>query len=141
MIKHKLSNAEFESLLLYIFVALSMGIRAVFLITMSRQSVSDSEFYMLMDAMMPVQVWGMFMLIGAGLVLACVLSMSRRKYLFLMTGCLIGLVIGGGMVILGFIGGMNLYTPLQTGIIAFFNLVLLVHGGVVYWTGKKKTPM
>ena len=139
--KTKLSNTEFEALLLYVFVALSMAIRAVFLMFITNENILDSAFYTIMDAIMPIQIWGLVMLIGAGFVLACVLSMSMRKYVFLMIGCLIGVMVGGGMVILGFIAGMNLYTPLQTGIIAFFNLLLLVHGGVVVWRENKKTPM
>lgn len=139
--KTKLNNTEFEALLLYVFVAFSMAIRAVFLMFITNENILDSAFYTIMDAIVPIEIWGVFMMVGAGFIIACVMSMSMRKYVFLMIGCLIGLVIGGGMVILGFIAGMNLYTPLQTGIIAFFNLLLLVHGGVVVWRENKKTPM
>lgn len=139
--KTKLSNTEFEALILYVFVAFSMAIRGVFLMFITKENILDSAFYTIMDALLPIEIWGVFMMIGAGFVIACALSVTMRKYVFLIIGCLIGLVVGGGMVILGFIAGMNLYTPLQTGIIAFFNLVLLVHGGVVVWKENKKTPM
>lgn len=139
--KAKLTNTEFEALLLYVFVAFSMATRGIFFMFISKNDVLDSPFYTIVDAIMPIQIWGTLLLIGAGFLIACVMSMSMRKYVFLVIGCFIGFVVGGGMVILGFIAGMNLYTPLQTGIIAFFNLLLLVHGGVVVWKENKKTPM
>ena len=139
--KTKLTNTEFEALLLYVFVAFSMAIRGVFLMFITQEKITESAFYTIMDAIVPIEIWGTFMMIGAGFVIACALSVTMRKYVFLIIGCLIGFIIGGGMVILGFIAGMNLYTPLQTGIIAFFNLLLLVHGGVVVWRENKKTLM
>lgn len=138
MSKVKLTNVEFESILLYVFVALSMSVRGVFLLTMSNVNILESDFYLLMHAIIPVQVWGLFMLVGSAIVMASVLSMTMRKYGYLIIGNSIGLIFGGAMTLLGFAEGMNLFTPLQIGIIAFFNLVLIVHGGVVLWNERKR---
>ena len=136
MDKPKLSNAEFEALLLYIFVSVSLGIRAVVIFRTPQSALDSSSFYSALDSILPYNLWGFALIIAAALILLAPISQTRRRYYILIVGNAIGAIFGIAMASVGFVESYQTFTPLQLGSIAFFNVILVIHGGKCLWNER-----
>lgn len=136
MNKPKLNNAEFEALLLYIFVSVSLGIRAIVIFRTPGNVVDSSSFYSAMDSILPYNLWGFALTIAAIIILLAPVSQTRRRYYILIVGNAIGAIVGIAMASVGFVESHQTFTPLQLGSIAFFNVILVIHGGKCLWNER-----
>ena len=136
MNKPKLNNAEFEALLLYIFVSVSIAIRAVVIFRTPESAIESSSFYSALDFILPYNLWGFAFIVAAILILLAPISQTRRRYYILIVGNIIGAIFGIAMASVGFVESHQTFTPLQLGSIAFFNVVLVLHGGKCLWNER-----
>lgn len=97
MNKPKLNNAEFEALLLYIFVSVSLGIRASVIFRTPESALDSSSFYSALDSILPYNLWGFALLIAAILIILAPISQTRRRYYILIVGNAIGAIFGIAM--------------------------------------------
>src|SRR5699024_11121011 len=136
MDKPKLTNAEFEALLLYIFVSVSLGIRAVVIFRTPQSALDSSIFYTALYSILPYILWGFALIIASALILLAPISQTRRRYYMLIVGNAIGAIFGIAMASVGFVGSYQTFSPLQLGSIAFFNVILVLHGGKCLWNER-----
>ena len=136
MNKPKLNNAEFEALLLYIFVSVSLGIRATIIFRTPKSDLDSSSFYSALDSILPYNLWGFGLIVAAALILLAPISQTRRRYYILIVGNAIGAVFVIAMASVGFVESQQTFTPLQLGSIAFFNVILVIHGGKCLWNER-----
>ena len=136
--RKSLSNIEVEALLLYVFVSTSMAIRGYAILTTSDASVVRSSLYSTMDKILPFNLWGIILILAAAVILVSPISQTYRKYYFSIAGNLIGGTTALLMASIGFIESHQGFTPLQISSIAFFNIVLFLHGGTHLWKEKRR---
>ena len=136
--RKSLSNIEVEAMLLYVFVSTSMAIRGYAILTTSDSSVVRSSLYSTMDKILPFNLWGVIFIIAAAVILISPISQTYRKYYFSIPANLIGGVTALMMASIGFIESHQGFTPLQISSIAFFNVVLFLHGGTHLWKEKRR---
>lgn len=136
--RRSLTNIEVEALLVYVFVSSSMAIRGYAILTTSEESVVRSTFYSTMDKILPYNLWGVIFILAAAIVLFSPISQTYRKYYFSILGNAIGGATALMMASIGFIESHQGFTPLQISSIAFFNIVLVLHGGTHLWKEKKR---
>src|SRR5699024_12432553 len=94
MDKPKLTNAEFEALLLYIFVSVSLGIRAAVIFRTPQSALDSSSFYSALDSILPHYLWVFALIIAAALILLAPLSQTIRRYSILIVVKAIGAIFG-----------------------------------------------
>ena len=136
MNKPKLTNAEFEALLLYVFVSVSIAIRAAVIFRTPKSALDSSSFYSTLDSILPYNLWGFGLIVAAALILLAPISQTRRRYYILIVGNAIGAVFAIAMASVGFVESQQTFTPLQLGSIAFFNVILVLHGGKCLWNER-----
>lgn len=136
--RKSLSNIEVEAMLLYVFVSTSMAIRGYAILTTSEASVVRSSFYSTMDKILPYNLWGVIFILAAAVILFSPISQTYRKYYFSIAGNVIGGTTALMMASIGFIESHQGFTPLQISSIAFFNIVLFLHGGTHLWKEKRR---
>lgn len=141
MKERQLTEQEFESILLYLFVALSMAIRGFVILTTSDFSIGNSGFYSTLNSIVPFKFWGVAFLIGGLVITLSLISQSVRRYYILIVGSLIGAIVGVLMGGIGFSESHQTFTPIQILSIAFFNIILVIHGGYCIWREKKRIHM
>ena len=136
--RKSLSNIEVEAMLLYMFVSTSMAIRGYAILTTSEESVVRSSLYSTMDKILPFNSWGIIFILAATVIRISPVSQTYRKYYFSIAGNFIGGTTALMMASIGFIESHQGFTPLQISSIAFFNVVLFLHGGTHLWKEKRR---
>lgn len=133
-----LSNVEVESMLGLWLIGASMAIRGIALLITSESSIQRSSLYSTMDDIMYFEVWGIVFTVAAIIIISSSVSQSIKKYYGLIVGNGLGVLIGFPFAFLSFSESHMSITQHTITLIAFFNLVLVVHGGITIWREKKR---
>ena len=133
-----LSNVEVESMLGMWLIGALMAVRGIALLFTSEASIQRSDLYSTMDDIMYFEVWGVVFIVGALIIVGSSVSQSVKKYYGLIVGNGLGVLIGFPFAFLSFSESHMSITQHSVTLIAFFNLVLVVHGGISIWREKKR---
>ena len=133
-----LSNIEVESMLGLWLIGALMAIRGIALLITSEASIHRSDLYSIMDGIMHFKVWGIVFTVAAIIIISSSVSQSIKKYYGLLIGNGLGVLIGFPFAFLSFSESHMSITQHTVTLIAFFNLVLVVHGGISIWREKKR---
>ena len=136
--RKRLTDIEVEAMFLYMFVSATMAIRGYAILTTSEEKVVRSGLYSTMDKILPFNLWGVIFILAAAVILVSPISQTYRKYYFSIAGNFIGGSVALMMASIGFIESHQGFTPLQISSIAFFNIVLVLHGGMHLWREKRR---
>ena len=119
-------------------IGASMAIRGIALLITSESSIQRSSLYSTMDDIMYFEVWGIVFTVAAIIIISSSVSQSIKKYYGLIVGNGLGVLIGFPFAFLSFSESHMSITQHTITLIAFFNLVLVVHGGITIWREKKR---
>ena len=133
-----LSNVEVEAMFGLWLIGASMAIRGIALLITSEASIQRSSLYSTMDDIMYFEVWGIVFIVAALIIVSSSVSQSIKKYYGLIVGNGLGVLIGFPFAFLSFSESHMSITQHTITLIAFFNLVLVVHGGITIWREKKR---
>ena len=133
-----LSNIEVESMLGMWLIGALMAIRGIALLFTTEASIHRSDLYSTMDSIMHFEVWGIVFTVAALIIIGSSVSQSTKKYYGLIVGNGLGVLIGFPFAFLSFSESHMSITQHTVTLIAFFNLVLVVHGGISIWREKRK---
>lgn len=133
-----LSIAEYEAMFGLWLIGTLMAIRGVTLLFTSEASIQRSELYSTMDGIIHFNVWGIVFIIAALIIIGSSVSQSIKKYYGLIVGNGLGVLIGFPFAFLSFSESHMSITQHTITLVAFFNLVLVVHGGITIWREKRK---
>lgn len=133
-----LSNVEVESMLGMWLIGALMATRGVVLLFTTEASIQRSDLYSTMDSIMHFEVWGIVFIVASLIIISSSVSQSIRKYYGLIVGNGLGVLIGFPFAFLSFSESHMSITQHTVTLIAFFNLVLVVHGGISIWREKRK---
>lgn len=133
-----LSNAEFESMLGMWLIGALMAIRGIALLFTSEASIQRSDLYSTMDGIIYFEVWGIIFIVAALIIISSSVSQSNKKYYGLIVGNGLGVLIGFPFAFLSFSESHMSITQHTVTLIAFFNLVLVVHGGISIWRERNR---
>ena len=115
-----------------------MAIRGLALLFTSEASIQRSSLYSTLDDIMYFEVWGIVFIVAALIIVSSSVSQSIKKYYGLIVGNGLGVLIGFPFAFLSFSESHMSITQHTITLIAFFNLVLVVHGGITIWREKKR---
>ena len=115
-----------------------MAIRGLALLFTSEASIQRSSVYSTLDDIMYFEVWGIVFIVAALIIVSSSVSQSIKKYYGLIVGNGLGVLIGFPFAFLSFSESHMSITQHTITLIAFFNLVLVVHGGITIWREKKR---
>lgn len=115
-----------------------MAIRGIALLFTSEASIQRSDLYSSMDGIVYFEVWGIIFIVAALIIISSSVSQSNKKYYGLIVGNGLGVLIGFPFAFLSFSESHMSITQHTVTLIAFFNLVLIVHGGISIWREKRK---
>lgn len=139
IIKDKyLSNAEYEATFGFWLIGTLMIIRGMTLLFTSEEGIARSTLYTTMDNLAPFHIWGVLFIIAAVIIIASSVSQSIKKYYGLVFGNLIGVTVGFPLAFISFASSHMTITQHTITLVAFFNLVLVIHGGIVIWKERKR---
>ena len=133
-----LSNVEVEAMLGLWLIGALMAIRGISLLITSESSIQRSDLYSTIDDIMYFEVWGIVFIVAALIIVSSSVSQSIKKYYGLIVGNGLGVLIGFPFAFLSFSESHMSITQHTITLIAFFNLVLVVHGGITIWREKKR---
>lgn len=134
----QLTNLEFEAMFSLWLIGVFMIIRGLSLVLTSNESVNNSELYTAMDNIIPFQIWGVIFITGAIVVIGSSVSQTIKKYYGLIAGNALGVIVGFPFSFIAFSESHMAITQYTITLIAFFNAVLVIHGGVCIWREKRK---
>lgn len=115
-----------------------MVIRGGTLLFVTEASIERSGMYTIMDGFLPIQIWSLFFIIGGVVIISSSVSQSMRKYYGLIVGSILGVIVGFPFAIISFAESHMSITHFIVTLVAFYNLVLILHGGVTVWREKRK---
>ena len=133
-----LSNVEVEAMFGFWLIGAIMAIRGLALLFTSEASIQRSSLYSTLDDIMYFEVWGIVFIVAALIIVSSSVSQSIKKYYGLIVGNGLGVLIGFPFAFLSFSESHMSITQHTITLIAFFNLVLVVHGGITIWREKKR---
>ena len=133
-----ISNVEVESMLGVWLIGALMAIRGITLLLTTEASIHRSSLYSTMDGIMDFNVWGIVFIVAAIIIISSSVSQSIKKYYGLIVGNGLGVLIGFPFAFLSFSESHMSITQHIVTLVAFFNLVLVVHGGITIWREKRK---
>lgn len=133
-----LSNFEYEAMFGLWLIGALMAIRGLALLFTSEASISSSNLYSTLDSIAPFKLWGVLFLAAALIIIGSSVSQSIKKYYGLIVGNSLGVLIGFPFAFISFAESHMTITQHTITLVAFFNLLLVVHSGVVIWREKKK---
>lgn len=133
-----ISNVEVESMLGMWLIGALMAIRGIALLITSEASIQRSDLYSTMDDIMYFEVWGIVFIVAALIIISSSVSQSIKKYYGLIVGNGLGVLIGLPFAFLSFSESHMTITQHIITLIAFFNMVLVVHGGITIWRERKR---
>ena len=133
-----LSNAEYEAMFGFWLVGALMAVRGMDLLLKSEASIERSSLYSTMDGIVNFNLWGIIFIVAALIIVSSSVSQSIKKYYGLIVGNGLGVLIGFPFAFLSFSESHMSITQHTITLIAFFNLVLVVHGGITIWIEKKR---
>ena len=133
-----LSNIEVEAMFGLWLIGALMAIRGIALLSTSESSIQRSSLYSMMDDIMYFEVWGIIFIVAAIIIVSSSVSQSIKKYYGLIVGNGLGVLIGFPFAFLSFSESHMSITQHIVTLIAFFNLVMVVHGGISIWREKKR---
>ena len=133
-----LSNVEVEAMFGLWLISALMIVRGSTLLFVSETSIERSSMYSIMNDILPLQIWALFFIIGGVIILSSSVSQSMRKYYGLIIGSVLGAVIGFPFAFISFAESHMTITHFIVTLVAFYNLVWILHGGVTIWKEKRK---
>lgn len=133
-----LSNVEVEAMLGLWLIGALMVVRGGTLLFVTEASIERSGMYTIMDGFLPIQIWSLFFIIGGVVIISSSVSQSMRKYYGLIAGSILGVIVGFPFAIISFAESHMSITHFIVTLVAFYNLVLILHGGVTVWREKRK---
>lgn len=133
-----LSNVEVEAMLGLWLIGALMVVRGGTLLFVTEASIERSSMYTIMDGFLPIQIWSIFFIIGGVVIISSSVSQSMRKYYGLIVGSILGVIVGFPFAIISFAESHMSITHFIVTLVAFYNLVLILHGGVTVWREKRK---
>lgn len=133
-----LSNAEIESMLGLWLIGVLMTIRGIALLSTTEAGIQRSSLYSSMDSIIHFDVWGIVFIVAALIIIGSSVSQSIKKYYGLIIGNGLGILIGFPFAFLSFAESHMTITQHIITLVAFFNLVLVIHGGIAIWREKRK---
>lgn len=133
-----LSNFEYEAMFGLWLIGALMTIRGLALLFTSEASIVSSNLYSTMDSIAPFKLWGVMFVVAALIIIGSSVSQSIRKYYGLIIGNGLGILIGFPFAFVSFAESHMTITQHTITLVAFFNLLLVVHSGVVIWRERKR---
>lgn len=133
-----LSNTEVEAMLGLWLISVFMVIRGVTLLFVTDASIERSNMYTTMNDFLPIQIWALLFIIGGVIIISSSVSQSMRKYYGLIVGSILGLIVGFPFAFISFAESHMTITHFTVTLVAFYNLVLILHGGVTVWKERKR---
>ena len=133
-----LSNFEYEAMFGFWLIGALMAIRGLALLFTSESSIASSDLYTTMDSIAPFKLWGVLFMVAALIVIGSSVSQSIKKYYGLVVGNGLGVLIGFPFSFVSFAESHMTITQHTITLVAFFNLLLVVHSGVVIWKERKR---
>lgn len=118
-----LSNGLFLIVTGYFFIADASG--------------SVAPTYDLMTNMMPLEAWGVTMTVGGVLLCAAAFQVGSWRYWSMVVGGLLSAVIVMLYAMASAQGAMNYLVPSRYSLMACFNLLIAVLGGIEAWRIKR----
>ena len=133
-----LSNAEYEAMLGFWLIGALMTVRGIDLLFKSEVTIQRSDLYSTMDSILHFNVWGIIFIVAALIIIVSSVSQSIKKYYGLIVGNGLGVLIGIPFSFISFAESHMIVTQNIITLVAFFNLLLVVHSGVVIWKERKR---
>ena len=133
-----LSNAEYGAMFGMWLIGALMAIRGITLLFTTEASIQRSNLYSTMDGIIHFNVWGIVFIVAALIIIGSSVSQSIKKYYGLIVGNGLGVLIGFPFAFLSFSESHMTITQHTITLVAFFNLLLVVHSGVVIWKERKR---
>ena len=133
-----ISNVEVESMLGMWLIGTLMAIRGIALLFTSEASIQRSDLYSTMDGIMHFEVWGIVFIVAALIIISSSVSQSIKKYYGLIVGNGLGVLVGIPFAFISFAESHMIVTQNIITLVAFFNVILVVHSGVVIWKERKR---
>lgn len=133
-----LSNVEVEAMLGLWLISALMVIRGGTLLFVTDASIERSDMYSTMNGFVPIQIWALFFIIGGVIILSSSVSQSTRKYYGLIVGNVLGAIVSLPFAFISFAESHMSVTQFIVTLVAFYNLVMILHGGVTIWKEKRK---
>lgn len=97
----------------------------------------SSPTYGKMQELMPLPVYGIFMLVSACLIFSAVFAVNTTRYIFMILGGFLGAISIGLYASASTLGGVNLMLPSRYSLISVSCLIIAVAGGFELWKIKK----
>lgn len=133
-----LSDAEYEAMFGFWLVGALMAVRGMDLLLKSEASIERSSLYSTMDGIVNFNLWGIIFIVAALIIIGSSVSQSIKKYYGLLIGSSLGILVGFPFSFISFAESHMIVTQNIITLIAFFNLLLVVHSGVVIWKERKR---
>ena len=138
-VKNKyLSNVEVEAMLGLWLISALMVIRGGTLLFVTDAGIERSSMYSTMNEFAPIQIWAIIFIIGGVIILSSSVSQSTRKYYGLIVGNVLGALVSLPFAFISFAESHMSVTQFIVTLVAFYNLVMILHGGVTVWREKRK---
>lgn len=136
-----LTNAEYEAMFGFWLIGALMAVRGIDLLLKSEAKIERSGLYSTMDSIVHFNVWGIVFIVAALIIIGSSVSQSIKKYYGLLVGNGLGILVGFPFAFISFAESHMIVTQNIITLVAFFNLLLVVHSGVVIWKEKKRIRM
>ena len=133
-----LSNFEYEAMFGLWLIGAMMSIRGLALLFTSKASITSSNLYTTMDSIAPFKLWGILFIVASLIIIGSSVSQTTNKYYGLIIGNGLGVLIGFPFAFVSFAESHMTITQHTITLVAFFNLLMVVHSGVVIWREKKR---
>ena len=133
-----LSNVEVEAMFGLWLISALMVIRGLALLFTPETSIERSDMYTTMNDFLPLQIWGLLFIIAGVVIVSSSVSQSIRKYYGLIVGNVLGAIVGIPFAFISFAESHMTITQHTITLVAFLNLLLVVHSGVVIWRERKR---
>lgn len=101
--------------------------------------ISLAPTYELMTNLMPLEAWGAVMMVAGLLLSAAAFQVGNTRYLSMITGGLLGAAIVVLYAMASTQGAESYLVPVRYSLMACFNLLIAVLGGIEAWRIKKIT--
>lgn len=133
-----LTSSEYEAMFGFWLIGALMAIRGVTILITPESRLETSSLYATMDSVAPFQLWGVVFVVSALIIVGSSVSQSIKKYYGLLVGNGLGVLIGFPFTLISFAESHMSITQHMVALIAFFNLVMVMHSGVVIWKERKR---
>lgn len=94
---------------------------------------SISPTYLLMTGLMPLEAWGAVMMVAGLLLSAAGFQTGKTRHISMVAGGIIGALMIMLYAMASAEGAINYLVPLRYALMACFNLLIAVLGGVEIW--------